>query len=433
LRIADCGLIGQLPGSPQSEIRDPRLPRVVRTLLALLLIVVTSTTAFAANLKVVETKHYTLHTDVEPALAKDLAIRLDAMYEEYDRRLADFKTGRGDERAKFEVFVFNDRADYMQLTENRLANTGGVFIPHRNLLAAFLQGQGRDTLRRTLQHEAFHQFAFRSISRDLPPWLNEGLAQLFEEGIWTGKAFLLNQVPPRRVRQLQADVEAKRLVPFDKFLAMTLDQWNQTLTTDAELGGVQYNQAWAMVHFLVYAGTEKGGKAKYRDRLLELLKKTNAGVDPAVAFTESFSNNVEGFQDRFSEYARALRPTSAAAMLERQSVLADLLKVLHRNNMKFSDVSSFRARALSVEYRATYTMGNVRWETDPNVAVYFSGLDGKLLKKDALFFVPRAGAPLPDIVCRPGGATQIRSRFHRTTDAPGGGDIEHEILVEPVK
>jgi len=389
--------------------------------------------ATAANLKKIDTKHYTLHTDVEPALAKDLAIRLDAMYEEYDRRLADFKRGGTDERAKFEVYVFNNRDDYMKLTENRLANTGGVFIPHRNLLAAFLQGQGRDSLRRTLQHEAFHQFAFRSISQDLPPWLNEGLAQLFEEGIWTGKAFLLNQVPPRRIRQLQADVEAKRIVSFDIMLPMTLDEWNETLTTNAERGGVQYNQSWAMVHFLVYAGTEKGGKALYRDRLMQMLKKTNAGMDASRAFTESFSDNIKAFEDAFIRYAGSLQPTPPAAMLERQSVLADLLKGLTRSGQKFADMQAFRARATGGKFRMTYSLGSVQWETDPNVGIYFSGLDGKQLGRDQLFFAPRAGAPLPDIVCRPGGTTQIRSRFHRTPNAPGGGDIEHEIVVEPMK
>ena len=296
------------------------------SILITLLLSLLAPLANAANLKVIETEHYTLHTDVEPALAKDLAVRLDAMYKEYDRRLADFKRGGTDERAKFEVYVFNDRLDYMKLTENRLANTGGVFIPHRNLLAAFLQGQGRDSLRRTLQHEAFHQFAFRSISRDLPPWLNEGLAQLFEEGIWTGKAFMLNQVPPRRIRQLQADVEADRTVPFKKMLPMTLDDWNETLTTNAELGGVQYNQSWAMVHFLVYAGTENGGKAKYRDRLMQMLKKTNAGMDAGRAFTESFSDDFNAFEAAFIRYAGTLQPTPPAAMLERQGVLADLLK-----------------------------------------------------------------------------------------------------------
>ncbi|HEV7301240.1 MAG TPA: DUF1570 domain-containing protein [Tepidisphaeraceae bacterium] len=392
-----------------------------------LLALVTTAQSLAADLKVINTKHYTLHTDVEPALAKDLATRLDAMYDEYDRRLADFQTTADDSKS-FEVYVFNERVDYMKFTGNRLANTGGVFMPDKNQLVAFLEGQGRDGLRRTLQHEAFHQFAYRSISRDLPPWLNEGLAQLFEEGVWTGRSFLLNQVPPRRTRQLEQDIKAKRLIAFDKFLPITLDQWNQTLNADAERGAAQYNQAWAMVYFLVNAGTENGGKAKYRDRLLTMLRKTNTGMAGDQAFAEAFSDNIKGFQDRFVEYVRSLKPTQAATMLERQNVLADLLKGLTEDGQRFADVNAFKAKALGGGYQLSYSMGNIRWQTDPNVMVYFSGMDGKPFDRNQLFFDPRSGAPLPDLVCRPGGKTQIRTRFYRS-----GKSIEHEVLVETVR
>jgi hypothetical protein len=371
-----------------------------------------------------QTKHYVLHTDVDSKLAADLAQRLDGMYDEYSRRLSDFLSDNDDE-TRFNVYVFNRQIDYMKFTKNRLANTGGVFIPDQNVLAAFLEGQGRDALRRTLQHEAFHQFAFRSINKNLPPWLNEGLAQLFEEAIWTGKGFILNQVPPRRTRQLQADIKAKRLIPFEKFLPMTLDQWNETLTSDAQRGATQYNQAWAMVYFLVNAGTENGGKAKYRERLVTLLKKTAAGQPAEEAFKEAFSDNIKGFQSRFAEYVMALQPTPAATMLERQNVLADLLKGLSTDGKRFADFNQFRSTAMGGGYRLSYTMGSIRWETDPDISVYFSDINGKQFAKSDLYFEPRSGAPLPDIVCRTGSKTVIRSRFYKSTKG-----IEQEVLVE---
>jgi hypothetical protein len=380
--------------------------------------------AQAADLRIVHTKHYTLHTDVERSFADDLATRLDAMYDEYDRRLSEFKNDATEE-TPFEVYVFNDRDDYTKFTKNRLANSGGVFMPHENRLAAFLEGQGRDGLRRTLQHEAFHQFAYRSISHNLPPWLNEGLAQLFEEGIWTGKSFILNQIPPRRVRQLQADMKAKRLIPFTNFMATTLDQWNGTLASDAERGATQYNQAWAMVYFLANAGTENGGKGKYRDRLVTLLKKANAGVPADEAFTAAFSDNIEGFQDRFVEYAKAMKPTKAATMIERQGVLADLLTGMVEKGQNFPNLNAFRNLAVGGGYRLSYTAGNIQWKTDPDISVYFSGMDGKLLGRNELFFEPRRGAPISDLVCQPGGDTRIRCRFYRD-----GKSIEHEVIVE---
>ena len=82
----------------------------------------------------------------------------------------------------------------------------GVFMPHRRLLAAFVEGVGRDGVRRTLQHEAFHQFAHETFGPNVPVWLDEGLAQVFEEAVWTGNGFVVGQVPPRRVRQLSLRV-----------------------------------------------------------------------------------------------------------------------------------------------------------------------------------------------------------------------------------
>src|SRR5690606_30787135 len=100
------------------------------------------------------TQHYTLYTDVEPELAQDLSQRLDRMYEEYARRLADFRTTGP--AVQLNVYVFADRDDYAHFTGNRVPSSVGIFMPARNLLAAYLEGNTRDELRKTLQHEAFH-------------------------------------------------------------------------------------------------------------------------------------------------------------------------------------------------------------------------------------------------------------------------------------
>ncbi len=157
------------------------------------------------------TNHYRIRTDVDPGLAADLGHRMDVMFEEYSRRLVDFSPSDSDRL--FNVYVFEHRDEYLDYTHHLFPNTGGIFIAGRSL-AAFLEGQGPDQLRRTLQHEAFHQFAYSAIGKNLPVWLNEGLAQVFEEGIYDGRVFRIGQVPPRRVRQLQYDVDHNKLIDF---------------------------------------------------------------------------------------------------------------------------------------------------------------------------------------------------------------------------
>ena len=374
----------------------------------------------AGSLRTLRSAHYNVHTDLDQPLAEEMGRRLDAMYDEYARRLEQFKTA--DPNQRFEVYLFANRDDYMRLTQNRFPNTGGIFMAGRNLLAAFLEGQGRDGLRRAIQHEAFHQFAFTAISPDLPVWLNEGMAQYFEEGVWTGSSYSIGQVPPRRLRQLQHDMSNKQIVPFRQMLTMTDEQWAANLTSNADKGATQYNQAWAMVHFLVHGSN---GNDKYRPRLIDMLKRIHDGAKPTEAFIESFSRNVDGFQARFEEFARKLAPTPEATMVERQDVLADLLTESAREGRRFSDVRSFREEIVVTRARIRYTKGQIKWETSPDVRVYFSDLENRLLDASELYFENRGNAPLPDLVCR-SGKLPLRTCFY-----PANGRIEHEVLYEP--
>ena len=58
---------------------------------------------------------------------------------------------------------------------------------------------------------------------------------------------------------------------------MTQDQWNYVNERDKIAGAVEYNQAWAMCHMLVYAADQ--GKPKYRARFLDLLQRMLRRLD----------------------------------------------------------------------------------------------------------------------------------------------------------
>ena len=45
----------------------------------------------SAEMRRIESRHYNIWTDLESGFADDLAKRMDAMYDEYSRRLVDFK------------------------------------------------------------------------------------------------------------------------------------------------------------------------------------------------------------------------------------------------------------------------------------------------------------------------------------------------------
>jgi hypothetical protein len=380
--------------------------------------------AAAGPLREIKTRHYRIHTDLDRALADDLARRMDGMYDEYSRRLSTFTTGR--EIPALEVYLFRRQEDYLKFTGEKMRNTGGVFMSGRNLLAAFLEGQGRDALRRTLQHEAFHQFAHTVISPELPVWLNEGMAQVFEEGIWTGSDFWPEQAPPRRIRQLQDDMKHRRLIDFRVLTSMTNEQWSENLHKDHGTGATQYNQSWAMVYFLINARDEDG-REKYRGRLLQMLQLIHGGRDPQEAFNVAFAGNLAGFQKRFVEYARELRATPEATLIENQEVLADLLSELRNRGKTFDTIADLRQAAVRGGYQMHYTRGQLKWSSKADLTTYFRDLDGRPFDADQLYLSPRTGAPLPDIVCRYSDKIQFRTRFH-----DDGKQTEHEVVVESV-
>jgi hypothetical protein len=375
-----------------------------------------------AKLTRYQTRHYSLNTDVEPELARDLATRLDAMYDEYARRLNAF--GKPQESKRYDVYVFKRRIDYMKFIDDRVPNSGGVFIPSRDILAAYLEGQGRDAMRRTLQHEAFHQFAHSVISPDLPPWINEGMAQLFEEGIWTGDKFIVEQVPPRRLRQLQNDLQNDRLIGFEDFVSMDHPTWGKSMR-DRDRGAAQYNQAWAMVHFLVYA-RNADGEAAYRPLFFEMLKSINAGMDADDAFRKHFGTNFAGFEKRFVQYAKRLQPSRESTYMENVEVLADMMLELRDDErVTFNSFTDFRRHVEQGGYQLHYTKGQLRWSSNPDVKTYFRDLDGRDLPSSQLTFIPNGRAPLPDLISRPSGELEYRARFYLNA----AGKVEREIIV----
>jgi len=344
---------------------------------------------------------------------------MEGMFAEYSHRLADFN-----DTAEFpvlDVYLFTKKADYTRLTEDRFRNTGGIFIAGRmNFLAAFLEDQGRESLRRTLQHEAFHQFAFNAISPDLPIWLNEGMAQVFEEGLWAGDTFMLGQVAPRRLRQLKADIDANRLTDFQKFMSVTPEDWSKQLYADASRGATNYGQAWAMVHFLV-----NGENGAFRKRLIDMLKRIHSGNDPDTAFEAAFSSNYDGFRRHFLDWAAAATPSPEAVMMERQSVLGDMIISLSDRGKTFENIQSFHRVVTTGGYQLQYTKGDVKWKTDSRIDNYFSNASGQLLGPRELYFAVRESSPLSDIVCKCTDQIQLRTQFYQLS-----GRWWHESKIE---
>lgn len=112
-------------------------------------------------------------------------------------------------------------------------------------------------------------------------WANEGLAEYFGEGLFTGDGFEMGLVPLvrlARVRKLvaAATVEEGGAMPLAVFVAIDRETWNKSI----ELRN--YDQAWSIVHFLVHA--ENGRYQKIFDTFVTEVGK---GGDSAKVYAKT--------------------------------------------------------------------------------------------------------------------------------------------------
>ena len=367
------------------------------------------------GLRTLATKHYLIHTDLDDALARELAEDLEFCFGEFSRRLSMFEgLGRPGSDQPFNVYLLKNHADYVKLSGGEFPNTGGLFISRTRTLAVYLEGQGREQMRKTLRHEAFHQFAHEKVGPGLPVWLNEGLAQLFEESLRMDDQLRVGLVPPDRLRQLQHDVVHDRLVDFQAILQLNDEGWARTLA-DRGRAATHYTQAWAMVHFLIYAQDARGN-ALYRDRFNAMLLDIAEGRTGWGAFTDRFGHNLDGFRQRFTQYVQGLRATPEAKTLDDQRVLAELLVLLRQRGMNFKSVEDFREHVVERRYRLECRRDDVIWSTDPDVGVYFRDTKGRLLDSRQLRFMPDPLGEMPLLIRRPGDGLVYNTRFYLLGD-----------------
>ncbi|HEV7298611.1 MAG TPA: DUF1570 domain-containing protein [Tepidisphaeraceae bacterium] len=282
----------------------------------------------APKLNKVESKYYWLYTDLPEPAAREAVLRLTRMGEEYASRTAGFA---GAIRTKFPVYLFRDATDYY--TAGGVAGSAGMFDGQRLLVIA-----GDDVSAatwHTMQHEGFHQFAHAVIGGNLPTWADEGLAEYFGEGIWTGDGFVTGIVPPWRLERIRRSIAAEEFKSITDVMALTLAEWNGNLSIQ------NYDQAWSMVHFLVHADN-----GRYRRAFSTYMNEIGRGRAASRAWQTAFGDTA-GFEQKWLAYWRSL-PADPSSDLYDQASVATIGSFLGRAIVRktpISDYATFTATA----------------------------------------------------------------------------------------
>jgi hypothetical protein len=161
-----------------------------------------------------------------------------------------------------QVFLFEDEAKYVHFMRSRYAelplrraffikqprNTGG---PDDLLVFTWWGEKIRQDLRHELTHGILH-----SVCKDVPLWLDEGLAEIYE-------------LPPEKNGVNPEHIELIRKAPFQPDLAKL-----EKLSEVKHMQRPEYREAWAWAHFMLR------GKPESRTVLLSYLQQLRAQTKP---------------------------------------------------------------------------------------------------------------------------------------------------------
>jgi hypothetical protein len=288
------------------------------------------------DLRTYETRYYTLHTDLAADDVREAALRITLMAEEYYHRTEGLA---GAVRERLPFYLFRDRKDYAACGGR--PGTAGVFTG--TLLMAVADAKNPDATWHAVQHEGFHQFVLAAIGPRLPMWANEGLAEYFGHGVFTGDEFIVGLIPPARLARLKAALKDDQLRPLHDMLVMSAEAWNGALTA------ANYDEAWSMVHFLAHAG---GGR--YQQAFIGFLRDVSHKAGWEQAWLANLGGDVDAFENRWREYWTRL-PDDPTADLYAQAVVSTLTGFLARSfsqRQYFQEADEFFAAARTGQLKA---------------------------------------------------------------------------------
>ena len=305
------------------------------------------------RLKAYTSRYYVIYTDLGIDVAAEASARMTAMAEEYYNRTKDFG---GVIRSRLPFYLFSRSEDY--LAAGGTPGSAGQFSGGRQgVLMALAGSQPSLSLWHIVQHEGFHQFAHMVIGGQLPVWLDEGLAEYFGLGIWTGDGFVTGTIPQGRLAAVRRHIKEDRITPLADFLLMTGADWHDAFSrkqaekdkpksgpkgqegkSDGDRVRINYDQAWSMVHFLVHA--ENG---KYRASFAGFIADISSGMDWKESFQSRFGGSVNAFEQKYRQWWLALpdNPTRDLYIKADAATLTSFLARAASQGQGFTDAEQF--------------------------------------------------------------------------------------------
>ena len=308
----------------------------------------TAQSAWWNRAAVFRTKYYSVKTDLPRDEAQEMGRHMDMTFDAYARMFSGLRVRIP---AKLNMLLFNTQADYQETLRAVFNDDGtgswGKCISRGDSIT-LVGWKGRfsiEQMKPLLQHEGFHQFA-RHLFPKLPTWANEGIAEIFGRGVAVSGQIALGQVSSTDKRRLVDAIDNGRFKPFAEIFTMEQKEWNEIVRQGTNRG-MNYLQAWSIVHFFLYA--EDG---KYQKQFIQFLVGLNKGLEWKQAFVVAFGNpNFAGVESLWLNHAKALPPMDYKETIRRMEFLAFGLKALRKEGVYPTSVEELSSEMRRIQFK----------------------------------------------------------------------------------
>jgi len=141
---------------------------------------------------------------------------------------------------------------------------------------------------------------YTHVTRDSPPWIDEGLAEYFEHAVDEWGHFSPEILPGSHIATLRKALKSRTLLLLDDLLTMKRARWNDSLFHRAS-GRIQYAQSWSVVYFLLHG--DPWERRDYLDRYFKAIIEKKTGSD---ALKQVFGRDSAAFEKNWLAYVRHL-------------------------------------------------------------------------------------------------------------------------------
>lgn len=194
-----------------------------------------------------------------------------------------------------------------------------------------------------ISHECFHAFSKSSFARDLPMWLEEGLAMDFGAARFTERGLTTGHVDAWRLETLQNLDDHTMRADIRGAFASEPEDWQAAARLDPGKSQKMYGFSWLLMHTMMHSGDLNRQQAVVR-----LLK------DAAIDRTDSLPLNGDRIVSAAIDWLDQLSADPTAIATRRLTELSLGLQLLHEERITPPDsLMSLQSkmRLLIAEYR----------------------------------------------------------------------------------